>query len=288
MGSSLDSLAARLTAAQSATVARRGGPYARAMTALRLYTDGSCPTPGTAGGWAWIVVRGDAEIRASGPIPAPTNHQKAELIAAIEGLTYVVESGVREVELLSDSKHVVEGMRSYGDTGWAHAAAKRAWRTTRGKPFRNPDLWERLLQLEGSLVVTCRHVPGPPAEEGHERRRPLQPRGRCASRARPQGLGLHRAWRASVAVTDCVRAALIREPENPHGTNAIAPPDGLRTRRLPRPPNHDRARAGVRGPGATRRLGRRVSGDAHGWRQAKLSSGSTRPNESPYGMNRSV
>jgi ribonuclease HI len=49
---------------------------------------------------------------------------------------------------------------SYGDTGWAHAAAKREWRTTRGRPFKNPDLWERLLQLEGSLVFTCRHVPG--------------------------------------------------------------------------------------------------------------------------------
>lgn len=131
-----------------------------AVAALRLYTDGSCPTPGAAGGWAWIAVRGDAETRASGPIPAPSNHQKAELIAAIEGLTYVVESEVREVELLSDSKHVVEGMRSYGDTGWAHAAAKREWRTTRGKPFKNPDLWERLLELEGCLAVSCRHVPG--------------------------------------------------------------------------------------------------------------------------------
>ena len=82
------------------------------MTVLRLYTDGSCPTPGTGGGWAWIAVRGDADTRASGPIPAPSNHQKAELIAAIEGLTYLVEWRVREVELLSDSKHVVEGMSS--------------------------------------------------------------------------------------------------------------------------------------------------------------------------------
>lgn len=26
------------------------------MTALRLYTDGSCPAPGAVGGWAWILV----------------------------------------------------------------------------------------------------------------------------------------------------------------------------------------------------------------------------------------
>jgi ribonuclease HI len=32
--------------------------------------------------------------------------------AAIEGLTYLVASGIREVELLSDSRHVVGGMSS--------------------------------------------------------------------------------------------------------------------------------------------------------------------------------
>jgi ribonuclease HI len=131
-----------------------------AMSALRLYTDGSCPTPGAAGGWAWIVVRGDAVTSASGPIPAPTNHQKAELIAAIEGVAYVVTSGVSEVELLSDSRYVIGGLSSNGRTGWAHASAEREWRNARGKPLKNPDLWERLLELEGCLAVTCRHVPG--------------------------------------------------------------------------------------------------------------------------------
>ena len=51
-------------------------------------------------------------------------------------------------------------MSSNGSTGWAHAAAEREWRTSRGKPLANRDLWERLLELEGSLAVTWRHVPG--------------------------------------------------------------------------------------------------------------------------------
>ena len=133
------------------------------MTALRLYTDGSCPAPGAAGGWAWILVGEHAVDSGSGGIPAPSNHQKAEVIAAIEGLTYLVASGVREVELLSDSRYVVGGMSSTGCTGctgWAHAAVQRDWRSKDGKPLKNRDLWERLLELDRCLVVTYRHVPG--------------------------------------------------------------------------------------------------------------------------------
>ena len=51
-------------------------------------------------------------------------------------------------------------MSSNGRTGWAHAAAEREWRTSRGRPLKNPHLWQRLLELEGRLVVTCRHVHG--------------------------------------------------------------------------------------------------------------------------------
>jgi ribonuclease HI len=130
---------------------------------LRLYTDGSCHPPGTAGGWAWILVGVDVVNSDSGGIPAPSNHQVAEVTAAIEGLTYLVASGVREVELLSDSRYVVGGMSSTGCTGctgWAHTAAPRGWRSKDGKPLRNRDLWERLLELDGCLVVTWRHVRG--------------------------------------------------------------------------------------------------------------------------------
>ncbi len=132
----------------------------RSMTALRLYTDGSCAAPGAVGGWAWILVSEHAVASGSGATPGSSTHMAAELTAAIEGLAYLVASGVREVELLSDSRYLVRGMSSNGRTGWAHAAAEREWRTSRGKPLANRDLWERLLELEGCLAVTWRHVPG--------------------------------------------------------------------------------------------------------------------------------
>jgi ribonuclease HI len=133
------------------------------MTALRLYTDGSCYPPGTVGGWAWMLVSEHPVASGSGKTPGPSNHQRCEVTAAIEGLTYLVGSGIREVELLSDSRRVVGGMSSTGCTGckgWAHPAAERGWRDARGKPLKNPDLWERLLELAGCLAVTWRHVPG--------------------------------------------------------------------------------------------------------------------------------
>jgi ribonuclease HI len=131
------------------------------MTALRLYTDGSCHPPGTVGGWAWILVDDHVVASDSGATPAPSTHQTSELTAAIEGLAHLVASGVREVTLRSDSKkYLVEGMSSNGRTGWAHDAQKREWRTKRGKPLLNRELWERLLELAACLDVTWCHVPG--------------------------------------------------------------------------------------------------------------------------------
>jgi RNase H len=96
------------------------------MTALRLYTDGSCAAPGAVGGWAWILVREHAVASGSGATPGWSTHNAAELTAAIEGLAYLVASGVREVELFSDSRYLVGGMSFNGRTGWAHAAPRYA------------------------------------------------------------------------------------------------------------------------------------------------------------------
>jgi ribonuclease HI len=70
---------------------------------------------------------------------------------------------VREVELLSDSRYVVGGMSSTGCTGctgWARAAAVREWHSASGEPLANRELWERLLELDGCLAVSWRHVRG--------------------------------------------------------------------------------------------------------------------------------
>src|SRR5262249_17460388 len=67
------------------------------MTAFRIYTDGSCHPAGTVGGWAWILVDEHAIGSDSGVTLGPSNHQRCEVTAAIEGLTYLVASGIREL-----------------------------------------------------------------------------------------------------------------------------------------------------------------------------------------------
>jgi ribonuclease HI len=130
------------------------------MTAPRVYTDGSCAAPGAVGGWAWILVGDDVIACGSGVTPGSSTHQAAEVTAAIAGLSYVEAFGLSEVELVSDSRYLVDGMSRNGRTGWAHVAAASEWRTTRRQPLKNRVLWERLLELESRLPVTWRHVLG--------------------------------------------------------------------------------------------------------------------------------
>jgi ribonuclease HI len=161
------------------------------MTTLRLYTDGSCHPPGTIGGWAWILVREHSVASASDRTPGPSNHQRCELTAAIEGLTYLVASGVREVELLSDSRYVVGGMSSTGCTGCTGLGARRCGARVALRA-------RQAARQPGAVGATPRTgwLPRrqlaprarPPAEKGHERRRPLQQRGRCTGVGGPPGL----------------------------------------------------------------------------------------------------
>ena len=97
------------------------------MTAPRLYTDGSCAFPGAVGGWAWVLVNEEVEASDKGTTPGASTHMAAEVTAAIEGLSHLIASGIREAEVLSDSRYLVGGMSATGCKGckgWAHTASE--------------------------------------------------------------------------------------------------------------------------------------------------------------------
>lgn len=74
------------------------------MTAVTIYTDGSCePNPGR-GGWGAVLLYADVAREASGPIVHATNNQ-AELIAAIEALRLLKRPCA--VLVISDSQWLV-------------------------------------------------------------------------------------------------------------------------------------------------------------------------------------
>lgn len=76
---------------------------------LYLYTDGSSTGRSKReGGWAWVLVKdGVMQAECFGGEAEATNNTM-ELRAAIEGLAYILENGIKEqVTLISDSMYVL-------------------------------------------------------------------------------------------------------------------------------------------------------------------------------------
>lgn len=100
---------------------------------VTIWTDGSCrPNPG-AGGHAAIILHPDGiEQVVSGAEPDTTNNRQ-EMMAAIRALESL--PGPAQVTVFADSDYLLLGARS---------RAKRWLRN--GGPFKNEDLWVRLLE----------------------------------------------------------------------------------------------------------------------------------------------
>lgn len=115
------------------------------MSALNLYTDGSCLENPGIGGWA--VVFEDQSIL-SGANPDTTNN-RMEIQAILEALYYVwtVADKYDSFMIHSDSAYALNTIVR----GWFISWKKRGWKNASGNPVKNVDLWkevdEALLQL---------------------------------------------------------------------------------------------------------------------------------------------
>jgi ribonuclease HI len=103
-----------------------------------LYTDGACSGNPGPGGWAAIVLDGDAEQILAGAEPRTTN-QRMELRAALEGLRALSRS--RHIGLYSDSTYLVRCFRD----GWWLRWERDGWVGRARQPVANRDLWEALI-----------------------------------------------------------------------------------------------------------------------------------------------
>lgn len=129
----------------------------RAVKHVDLYTDGACRGNPGPGGWGAILVYRKVEKELSGGEPSTTNN-RMELLAAIEGLSALREPC--EVTLTSDSKYLVDALTQ----GWAKSWREKGWKKADKSPALNPDLWERLLELEAKHQITYVWVKG---HDGH-------------------------------------------------------------------------------------------------------------------------
>lgn len=105
-----------------------------------IFTDGACSGNPGPGGYGVILRYNGIEKVLSGGEPSTTNN-RMELLGVISGLEALKTRCC--VKLYTDSKYVVEAVVN----GWAKSWKAKGWKRKDGKPAKNPELWERLLQL---------------------------------------------------------------------------------------------------------------------------------------------
>ena len=123
------------------------------MKTVTIYTDGACSGNPGPGGWGAILRYGTHEKEISGGDPMTTNN-KMELLGVISALELLKERC--QVELYSDSKYVIDGITK----GWARGWKARGWKKADKSPAKNPELWDRLLNLLDQHDVSFHWVKG--------------------------------------------------------------------------------------------------------------------------------
>ncbi|PYM33380.1 MAG: ribonuclease HI [Candidatus Rokuibacteriota bacterium] len=132
------------------------------LPVLTLYTDGACTGNPGPGGWAALILDGDAERVVSGAA-AHTTNQRMELTAVAEGLAAI--PGRRRVHVYSDSAYIVNCFRE----GWWERWEKTGWRNSQKQPVANRDLWERILRETRRHDVVWHKVRGHTGDPLNER-----------------------------------------------------------------------------------------------------------------------
>lgn len=130
-----------------------------------LYTDGSClMNPDGPGGWAvvWLDQKTGEEKELSGGAPSTTNN-RMELMAALQGLSAVPEGA--SVMLCTDSQYLKNGFVK----GWLKNWKRNGWKTAKGTPVLNQDLWQELDAAFALRHVEFRWVKGHAGNKANER-----------------------------------------------------------------------------------------------------------------------
>jgi ribonuclease HI len=131
------------------------------MKKIRLYSDGSSLGNPGPGGWGTILEFNGVTKELSGGNPLTTNNQM-ELQGAIEGLKALKEPC--EVELISDSKYVVQGINE-----WLANWIRNNWKTAAKKPVKNVELWQEYVEVSKPHNITAIWVKGHAGHEQNER-----------------------------------------------------------------------------------------------------------------------
>lgn len=123
-----------------------------------IYTDGACSNGH--GGWAACLTWHSEVLNLAGNEDNTTNN-RMELMAVIRALECLTTSC--EVDLYSDSQYVLNGIMS-----WAKMWRRTGWKTRKGDPVINKDLWERILELIAKHKIHTHWVKGHNGDPNNE------------------------------------------------------------------------------------------------------------------------
>ena len=105
-----------------------------------IYTDGACTGNPGAGGYGAVLIYNGHRKEISGGYRLTTNN-RMEMMAAIAALQSLKEECT--VKLHSDSKYLVDAVTK----GWAKKWQANGWKRNKKDKAKNPDLWQKMLDL---------------------------------------------------------------------------------------------------------------------------------------------
>ena len=132
------------------------------MKEIIIYTDGACSGNPGPGGYGCVLRYNKHRKELSGGFCETTNN-RMEIIGALKGLESLKHPCL--VKLYSDSKYLVNAI----EKGWAKRWKANNWMRTKSDKAKNPDLWEKLLNLCAIHQIEFIWVKGHAANEENNR-----------------------------------------------------------------------------------------------------------------------
>jgi ribonuclease HI len=126
------------------------------VMAFALYSDGGCRGNPGPGAFAYVVQDHSGAIIVEGvEFESMTTNNKMELSGPIKGLSEIKEvlpslgkdPLLTKIKVVTDSKYVVEGMKS-----WVNGWKARGWRKADNKTPENIELWQELDQIKSAFM----------------------------------------------------------------------------------------------------------------------------------------
>jgi len=129
---------------------------------VEIFTDGACSGNPGPGGYGAILRFNGHEKELSAGYKKTTNN-RMELTAITSGLEALKEAC--QVDLYTDSQYIVNAVNK----GWAVRWQKSGWMRNKKEKAKNPDLWQRILDLLDKHDVTFHWVKGHAGHPENER-----------------------------------------------------------------------------------------------------------------------